>query len=141
MCARQTYDLSHACACHSVCNTEKNVTCEVCCSQNLFDWEASCIHKFCMSTCFSLTSSLRWTKHIVAVASKQLKGIPPAPSWSIRPPLRTTRQQQGDFVASPVRVQVRFIKLTTLLPVEHALCSRLRHEIPSNLVHPFQVRR
>ena len=32
MCARQTYDLSHACACHQLCNTEKNVTCEMCCS-------------------------------------------------------------------------------------------------------------
>ena len=35
MCARQTYDLSHACACHLLCNTEKNVTCEVCCSPRL----------------------------------------------------------------------------------------------------------
>ena len=34
------------------------------------DLEASCIHKFYMSTCFSLPSPLRLTKHIVAEASK-----------------------------------------------------------------------
>ena len=28
MCARQTYDLSHACACHPMCKTRENVTCE-----------------------------------------------------------------------------------------------------------------
>ena len=33
MCARQTHDLSHACACHLLCNTVKMWTCEVCCSQ------------------------------------------------------------------------------------------------------------
>ena len=37
---------------------------------NLPDLDASCIHRFCMSTCFALPSPLRLTKPIVAEASK-----------------------------------------------------------------------
>ena len=37
---------------------------------NLPDLDASCIHRFCMSTCFALPNLLRLTKHIIAEASR-----------------------------------------------------------------------
>ena len=37
---------------------------------NLFDLEAPCIHKLCMSMCFALSSPLLQTRHIVPVASR-----------------------------------------------------------------------
>ena len=37
---------------------------------NLPDLDASCIHRFCMSTCFAWPNPQRLTKHIVAEASK-----------------------------------------------------------------------
>ena len=36
---------------------------------NLSDLDASCIHRFCMPTCFALPNPLRLTKHIIAEAS------------------------------------------------------------------------